>query len=320
MDLGVMIEGQEDLNWDLWRRIIRATEDLGFESLWRSDHFFSLSGPHSRDALETFLSFVLVAEESSRIRFGPLVSSMTFRHPSLLARMAAQIDQLSGGRFVLGMGAGWNVPEHEAFGLPFPPVRERMDRLEESVQVVQGLWRDGPATFAGTHYQLRDAECFPKPVQQPLPVLIGGSGEKRTLRIAAKYAAEWNGVGLDVAGYLHKRAILERHCAAVGRDPATIRHSQMAAFVIGRDAAAQRAHLGRLAEKLPAFRDRDPDALLGSLRERGWLVGTPDEIVEEIGRRAEAGLSRIMLQHHANDDFGSLELLASDVLPQVRRT
>lgn len=319
MDLGVMIEGQEDLNWPLWRRIIRATEDLGFESLWRSDHFFSLSGPHTRDALETFLSFVLVAEESSRIRFGPLVSSMTFRHPSLLARMAAQIDQLSGGRFVLGMGAGWNVPEHEAFGLAFPPLRERMDRLEESVQVVQALWRDGPASFAGAHYQLRDAECFPKPVQQPLPVLIGGGGEKRTLRIAAQYAAEWNGVGLDVAGYLHKRAVLEEHCAAVGRDPATIRHSQMAAFVIGRDAVGQHAHLARLAEKLPALRDRDPDALLGSLRERGWLTGTPGEIVEEIGRRGEAGLSRIMLQHHANDDFDSLELIASDVLPQVQR-
>lgn len=319
MDVGVMIEGQEDLDWELWRRIIRATEDLGFESLWRSDHFFSLSGPHSRDALETFLSFVLVAEESSRIRFGPLVASMTFRHPSLLARMAAQIDRLSGGRFVLGMGAGWNVPEHEAFGLPFPPLRERMDRLEESVQVVQALWTDGPASFAGKHYRLADAECFPKPVQQPLPVLIGGGGEKRTLRIAAKYAAEWNGVGLDLDAYRHKRAVLEEHCAAVGRDPATIRHSQMAAFVIGRDADAQKAHLARIAEKLPMLQRQDPDELMASLRGRGWLIGSPAEIVDEIGRREEAGLSRVMLQHHANGDFGALELLASDVLPQAQR-
>ncbi|MEX2229492.1 MAG: TIGR03560 family F420-dependent LLM class oxidoreductase [Dehalococcoidia bacterium] len=319
MDLGVMIEGQEGLNWDLWRRIINATEDLGFESLWRSDHFFSLSGPRSRDALETFLSFVLVAEQSSRIRFGPLVSSMTFRHPSLLARMAAQIDRLSDGRFVLGMGAGWNVPEHEAFGLPFPSLRERMDRLEEGVQVVQALWADEPASFAGTHFRLEDAECFPKPIQRPLPVLIGGGGEKRTLRIAARYAQEWNGVGLDVDGYLRKRAILEAHCAAVGRDPGTIRHSQMAAFVIGRDVAGQKAHLARLAEKLPAFEGRDPETLLHSLRDRGWLIGTPGELVDEIGRREEAGLSRVMLQHHANDDFASLELLAAEVLPQVQR-
>ena len=118
MDLGVMIEGQEDLDWDLWRRIARETEALGFESLWRSDDFFSLSGPHNRQALETFISFVVVAQETERIRFGPLVASMTFRHPSLVARMAAQIDVLSGGRFVCGVGAGWNVPEHDAFGLP----------------------------------------------------------------------------------------------------------------------------------------------------------------------------------------------------------
>lgn len=320
MDLGVMIEGQEDLNWDLWRRIIRTTEDLGFESLWRSDHFFSLSGPHTRDALETFLSFVLVAEESSRIRFGPLVSSMTFRHPSLLARMAAQIDQLSGGRFVLGMGAGWNVAEHEAFGLPFPPLRERMDRLEEGVQVVQALWTDGPASFRGKHYSLHEAESFPKPVQQPLPVLIGGGGEKRTLRIAAKYAAEWNGVGMDVDGYLHKRAVLEAHCAEVGRDPAAIRHSQMVAFVIGRDVPAQKAHLTLIAEKIPALQRQSPDELLTSMRGRGWLIGTPAEIVDEIGRREEAGLSRVMLQHHANDHFAALELLAQDVLPQVQRS
>ncbi len=319
MQLGVMIEGQEDLNWDLWRRIIRAAEDLGFESLWRSDHFFSLSGPRTRDALETFISFVLVAEQSSRIRFGPLVSSMTFRHPSLLARMAAQIDLLSGGRFVLGMGAGWNVPEHEAFGLPFPPIRERMDRLEESIQVVKALWSDGPANFDGRYYQLQDATCFPKPAQRPLPVLVGGSGERRTLRIVARYADEWNGVGLDVDAYRRKRAVLEQHCAEVGRDPATIRHSQMAAFVIGRDAAEQRAHLARIAEKIPMLQRQEPDAALAGMRERGWLVGTPAEIVEEIGRREEAGLSRIMLQHHANDDFATLELIAAEVLPQVQR-
>lgn len=318
MQLGVMIEGQEDLNWELWRRIIRATEDLGYESLWRSDHFFSLSGPRTRDALETFISFVLVAEESSRIRFGPLVSSMTFRHPSLLARMAAQIDLLSGGRFVLGMGAGWNVAEHEAFGLPFPSIRERMDRLEESIQVVQALWGDAPASFDGRYYQLREATCFPKPAQRPLPVLVGGSGERRTLRIVARFADEWNGVGLDVEGYRRKRAVLEQHCADVGRDPATIRHSQMAAFVIGRDAAEQRAHLAQVAEKIPSLQRREPDVVLAGMRERGWLVGTPGEIVEQIGQREEAGLSRIMLQHHANADFDTLELIARDVLPQVQ--
>ena len=318
MDLGVMIEGQEGLTWDRWRRIMRATEDLGFESLWRSDHFFSLSGPHDRPALETFLSFVLVATETSRIRFGPLVSSATFRHPSLVARMAAQIDVLSGGRFVLGMGAGWNVPEHEAFGIPFPAVRERMDRLEESIRVVRALWSDGPANFEGRYYTLKDALCEPKPAQRPMPLLVGGSGERRTLKLVAQYADEWNGVGLTVEAYLAKRAVLEQHCAEAGRDPKTIRHSQMTGFIIGKTAAGQRAHLARVAEALPALGRNDPDEVMRGMRARGWLVGTPDEVVQEIGRRGAAGLSRMMLQHHAQEDFATLELIAREVLPQVR--
>lgn len=318
MDLGVMIEGQEGLTWDRWRRIMRATEDLGFESLWRSDHFFSLSGPHDRPALETFLSFILVATETSRIRFGPLVSSATFRHPSLVARMAAQIDVLSGGRFILGMGAGWNVPEHEAFGIPFPAVRERMDRLEESIRVVRALWADGSANVEGRYYSLKDALCEPKPLQRPMPLLIGGSGEKRTLKLVAQYADEWNGVGLTVESYLAKRAVLEQHCATVGRDPSTIRHSQMTGFIIGKTDADQRAHLARIVETLPALGRNDPGEVIQGMKGRGWLVGTPDEVVQEIGRRQEAGLSRMMLQHQAQEDFATLELIASDVLPQVR--
>jgi len=319
MDLGIMIEGQEDLNWDLWRRIIRATEDSGFESLWRSDHFFSLSGPTDRDALETFISFVLVTEESSRIRFGPLVSSMTFRHPSLLARMAAQIDVLSGGRFILGMGAGWNVPEHEAFGLPFPALGERMDRLEECVQVVQALWADGPATFEGKHYQLREATCFPKPAQSPLPLLIGGRGERRTLRMVARYANEWNVVGVDIEEYQRLAGVLERHCAEVGRDPSEIRHTQMSAPIVGRDDAEVKAHFARGAEKSPALAQGSADETLAGMAKRGWLIGSPAQIVDELGRREEAGITRTMLQHHANDDFGTVELIASEILPQVQR-
>jgi F420-dependent oxidoreductase-like protein len=323
MDLGVMIEGQEDLNWDRWRRLARATEDLGFESLWRSDHFFSLLGHTERDALETFLSFVMVAEATSRIRFGPLVASCTFRHPSLVARMAAQIDQLSGGRFALGLGAGWNVPEHEAFGFPFPSVKERMDRLEESIEVVRALWGDGPASYDGEYYQLKDAQCFPKPVQSPPPLIVGGGGERRTLRIVAKHATEWNAVGVTVESYQHKRAVLEEHCAAVGRDPSTIVHSQMNGFIIGRDRAGVRAHLARIADMSFMIGDQleqqGDDALLEGLRGRGWLIGTPGEFVEQLGALEEAGLSRFMLQHLALDDYETLELIASDVLPQVQR-
>ncbi len=318
MDLGVMIEGQEGLDWDLWRRIATETEALGFESLWRSDHFFSLSGSTDQPALETFVSFVLAAEVTNRLRFGSLVASATFRHPSLVARMAAQIDALSGGRFVLGVGAGWNVPEHAAFGIPFPPVKERMDRLEESIEVMRLLWGDVPASYRGRYYSLDTAQCYPKPVQRPMYLLVGGSGEKRTLRIAAKHASEWNFTGGGVETYLHKRSVLEQHCFEVGRNPADLRHSQMVGFVIGRDEHGVRDHLASIAEKLPRLASQDSEAALDGLRERGWLIGTPGEVVEELGRREEAGLSRIMLQHNAMERFDTLELLAADVLPQVQ--
>jgi F420-dependent oxidoreductase-like protein len=320
MNLGVMIEGQDGLTWDRWRRIIRTTEDSGFESLWRSDHFFPFAEPRERSALETFISFVMVAEESERIRFGPLVASMTFRHPSLLARMAAQIDELSGGRFICGVGAGWNVPEHESFGLPFPGVGERMDRLDESIRVLKALWGEGPANFDGKHYQLKDAVCYPKPVQSPLPMLVGGSGEKRTLRIVAEHADEWNFVAGGVDIYKQKREVLERHCVDVGRDPATIEHSQMAGFVIGKDEATVTAHAEEIKVGNPMFARASTDEVMENLRARGgWLIGTPGEVVEELGRREEAGLSRVMLQHHAQENFDVLELIATEILPQVQK-
>ena len=209
---------------------------------------------------------------------------MTFRHPSLLARMAAQLDQLSGGRFVLGVGAGWNVGEHEAFGLPFPSLRERMDRLEEGIQVVLALLGDEPATFEGRYYQLHEALSYPKPLQRPLPLLIGGRGERRTLQMAARYAQEWNFAGIELDEYRRLAGVLARHCDEAGRDPADVRHSQMAGFVIGRDEAEQRAHLERIAVQAPALVQQSFEETLPVLAARGWLIGTPDAIVEQIGR------------------------------------
>ncbi len=316
MQLGLMIEGQEDVTWDLWRRIVTVTEALGFESLWRSDHFMSLAGPRSREALETFISFTMVAELTERIRFGPLVASVTFRHPSLLARMAAQLDVLSRGRFVLGVGAGWNAPEHDAFGINLPRVAERMDRLDESIRVIKALWDEAPATFDGQYYQLKDAECYPKPVQRPMALLVGGRGERRTLRIVAEHATEWNLNNGRLDTYLNKRSILERHCADVGRDPGTIAHSQMMGFVIGRDERELRRHLANVSAIRPPL-ERDPQRVLDYLRDDGWLVGTPSYFVDELGRRYEAGISRVILQHLAGDDFDALELIAAEVLPQV---
>ena len=320
MQLGVMVEGQDGLGWELWRRLFRAAEDLGFESLWRSDNFFAFSGDRTRDSLEPFVSMTVLAQETERIRFGPLVTAVTFRHPAVVARMAAQIDQLSGGRFVLGMGAGWNVDEHAAYGIPFPSTGERLDRLEEAIQVVQALWAGGPASLDGHFYPLRDAECYPKPAQQPLPLLVGGNGERRTLRIVAQYANEWNGIYLDVDAYREKRAVLERHCEAVGRDPASIAHSLMLGFVIGRDQDEIAQRLSRLsANPILSGLDSagDIEASLARLRRRGWLVGSPAQIVEQLGRLAEEGVARVMLHHLDKDDFAALDLVAAEVLPQL---
>ena len=319
MQAGLMIEGQEGLTWERWRKLAHAAEELGFDSLWRSDHFFSLGGDTSLPALETWISLVTAAQETKHIRFGPLVCSMTFRHPSLLARMAAQVDVLSGGRLEMGIGAGWNVPEHEAFGLPFPPAKTRMDMLEEGVQVMQALWGPGPASFAGEHYQLKDAVCQPKPAQSPLPLVIGGTGEKRTLRIAAKYSQHWNAVSIGVEDYAAKRAALERHCADVGRDPAEIRRSLMAGFIVGRSDAEVRAHFERVAKAMPFAIERGgADRVLPALKQRGWAVGTVSEVVEQLGRLEEAGVQEYIFQHHDQEDMDVLEIIAGEIAPRLR--
>ena len=237
MKIGVMLEGQEGLTWERWFRIAERVEALGLDGLWRSDHFFSLMGQPKRPALECWTSLTALAQHTQRIRFGPLVSPMTFRHPALLARMAAAVDLLSNGRLVLGVGAGWNEAEHEAFGISLPPLKERFDRFEEGIAVIKALWTGGPVDLDGRYYPLRGAAAYPRPLQKPAPpLLIGGDGEVRLLRIVAREADEWNSHAPGPEVYRVKRAKLEEHCRAVGRDPATIRRSWMGGILIGRDA------------------------------------------------------------------------------------
>lgn len=322
LKLGIMIEGQEGLTWERWRGIAERVERLGFESLWRSDHLFSLFGPKDRPALETWVSLVWLAQNTRRIRFGPLVCPMTFRHPSMLAKMAAAVDELSGGRLELGVGAGWNEGEHRAFGIPFPPIRDRMDMLEQGIQVILALWRDEPANFRGGFYSLENAVSYPKPAQQPQPPLIvGGGGERRTLRIAARFADEWNGTGLRPAAYRAKLDVLLSHCTAVGRDPSTLRYSWMGAFVIGENERALIARARRLQELMPPLATvAKPDALLVTLRDRGWIVGTPAEAADQMAALADAGAQRLMLQMHDQEDLEVLDLISSEVMPLLANT
>ena len=316
MDVGVLIEAQDDLDWDLWRRIATSVEALGFESLWRSDHLIALYGTPPGGALDSFLSLAVAAEVTERIRLGTLVASVTFRHPSDLARQAAHIDGLSEGRFVLGIGAGWHEGEHRQYGLDFPPVGERMDRLREAILYSRAVWTSGPASYTGRYYRLEEAEGLPLPRQNPLPVLVGGGGERRTLRIVAELADEWNVTGRDLPNYVHKLNVLRLHCDDYGRDFESIRRSIAAPFAIGTDETGLRGHIDRLKPRVPTLTG-DPRRLGDHRGEGGWLSGTPDELVDALGRLSEQGVSRVMLQHLAHDDFSVLELLAARVLPQL---
>ena len=312
MRVGIMIEGQEGLTWERWWRLAQAAEDLGYESLCRSDHLTGLGGESKRPALETWVSLTALATRTRRIRFGPMVSPLTFYHPAILAKMAAAIDTLAGGRFDLGIGAGWNEHEHTMYGVPFPPLKERLDRLECGARVIRALEAPEPVTLDQPYYPLKKAESYPRPPRGRLRVVIGGRGEKRTLRIVAELADEWNVTRLDVEGYRAKRQVLAEHCRAVKRDPDTIARSLMVPLAIGRDAAEVARRVANARAVFPALPDGE-----AAWRAAGFLAGTPTQVVEDLQRWDGVGLQRVLLQMLDQEDIGALELFARDVLPKV---
>jgi alkanesulfonate monooxygenase SsuD/methylene tetrahydromethanopterin reductase-like flavin-dependent oxidoreductase (luciferase family) len=300
--IGIMIEGQEGLSWERWRNLCRDVEALGFDSLRRSEHLISLMGDDtsSRDCIDCWTSLALAAEWTKTIQFGPMVSPMTFHHAAMLARKAAAVDVLSGGRLILGVGAGWNENEHVKFGIPFLTTGGRMDLFEQGVARIRETW----------------ALSNPKPAQDPMPLLMGGVGEKRALPLVAREAAEWNYTRMDHEEYKHKRDVINRACKEIGRDPASIRYSVMTTYIIGRDVDDLRQRALQLAEVVPSFKRDTADEILDAVRQRA-LVGTPDEIAEQVRNYAALGVDLFMLQHFLLDDRDALQLLASDVIPAV---
>lgn len=300
--IGLMIEGQDGLNWPRWVRLLKAAEDFGYQCLFRSDHFTNASAP-DKDSLELWVSLVYAADHTQRIEFGPLVTPITFRHPAITARMAAAVDDLSGGRLVLGMGAGWQEREHYKFGVPFYDFPTRYARLTEGLEVVTRLLTsDAPVTFQGQYYTLDEAVLLPRP-QRPggPPILIGGNGPERTLPLVARYAAEWNAVFIRLETYQERRRQLDDLLDRQGRAPGSVKRSLMTQLIFGRDDADLRRKLG----------DRDADELVA----RGLIVGTAEAVIEQLGRFAEAGVERFTLQWLDQDNIADLELIARDVLP-----
>ncbi len=297
LEIAIMIEGQNGLNWPRWQRVAAAVEDLGFAGLYRSDHFTN-ADPPDQDSLEMWVSLTWLASHTRRLEFGPLVSPVSFRHPALTARMASAVDDLSGGRLTLGVGAGWQVREHRHFGFSLMQTPRRFARFEEGLEVITRLLNsDQPVSFDGKFYQLRDAILLPRPQRPGGPrILVGGNGFQRTLPLAARYASEWNGVYLPPAEYARHSRHLDELLLAAGRQPAEVRRSLMTGCLFGRDRAALDRKLG----------GRDPAAM----RERGMVVGTPPEVVEQLGRLAEAGVQRVMLQWLDLDDLDGLAALA----------
>ena len=211
---------------DTLKQVWRIADEAGFDHCWNMDHFASLGPDDKLDIFEAWTALAGMAALTTRVRIGCSVTGNTYRHPGVLAKMATTVDHLSGGRLEFGIGAGWAENEHVMLGLPFGTRGDRADRLEETLKIITSLWSEPTTTFEGKHYQLKDAIAEPKPVQRPHPpIWIGGSGPKRTLRLAAEYADVWNAAGGEPAAVAESSAILDRHCADIGRDPATIRRS-----------------------------------------------------------------------------------------------
>jgi F420-dependent oxidoreductase-like protein len=305
-----MIEGQEGLTWAGWERLAAFAEGAGFHGLFRSDHLAAIAGDPAQPALETWMSLAWLATATRRIRFGPLVCPLTFYHPAVLARQAAALDARSGGRFELGIGAGWNDQEHRTFGVPFPPLRERLDRLECGARAIRALWAGGPATLDQPHYPLVAARIDPRPAPGAVPLVVGGRGERRTLRVVAAFADEWNVTRVTPDELAAKTRVLEAHCREAGRDPRAIRRSLMVPLAVGRTPAETAARRARIHARFP----RVPADEAG-WRAAGFLHGTPAEVVEALRGWRALGIWRVFLQMLDPDDAEALDLVAREVLP-----
>ncbi|WP_041308324.1 LLM class F420-dependent oxidoreductase [Intrasporangium calvum] len=308
MDLRIFTEPQQGATYDDLLRVARAAEDLGFGGFFRSDHYLHMSGDGGSGPTDAWTTLAGLARDTSTIRLGTLVTSATFRLPGPLAVQVAGVDQMSGGRVELGLGAGWFEQEHRAYGIPFPALGERFDRLEEQLAVITGLWSTPPGeTFShqGSHYPVVDSPALAKPVQDGgVPIIVGGAGKRRTPALAARYAAEFNAAfqSASASGELFER--VRAACAAIGRDGDAPVYSAAQVVVLGEDAATLRRRSAAIGREVD------------ELRTNG-LAGSADEIVDRIGAFAEVGASRLYLQVLDLSDLDHLEEIAHRVQTQL---
>lgn len=278
MRVCLMIEGQENVTWDQWKAIAKACEDSGIDTLFRSDHYLSVQGEHDRGSLDAWTQIAALGAITGKLRFGTLVSPVTFRHPSVLAKAVVTADHVTGGgRVELGLGAGWLEAEHAAYGFPFPPTGTRMEMVAEQLELVRRSWEEGPFSFEGKHYTVRDLDALPKPLERP-PLLLGGRGGPRSLALAARFADEYNTFHMSPDECREVRA--------------------------GLDAACEKE-------------DRDPASLPLSLMDDKWANLDTDAAASHLRELEDAGVTRVMLQHLEHEDLDRVHWIGTELAPRI---
>ena len=315
--VSIQIEGQNGLTWPYWKRLVTEVEDLGFAGLFRSDHFTN-ARPPDKDSLEMVVSLAYLADHTQHIHFGPLVAPISFRHPTLLARQAAALDDLSGGRMILGLGAGWQDREHRVFGHELGDIPTRMARFEEGLEVITRLLNsDEPVTYEGKFFQLREALLLPRPQRPRGPeIMIGGNGPKRTLPLVVRYADIWNGNFLSPAAFEERSVMLDQLLRMAGRNPSEIKRTVMLSLTFGRDMT----ELDRRLSWRQYDSHYDSKSLVEVVEELsmdGTIVGTPDMIIEQINAYSKVGVDELILQWFDLDDIDGLRAFATSVLPRL---
>jgi F420-dependent oxidoreductase-like protein len=320
MELSVAIQGLCGLTWPAWKRLVQAVEPLGFAGLFCTDHF-TLPDAATVDSLEMIVALTYLADHTQRIHFGPLVAPFSFRDPVMLARQAAVLNDLSGGRMRLGVGAGWMEYEHHMFGYDLGDMATRMARFAEGLEVITRLLQSTePVTYAGQFYQLRAAILHPRP-QHPggPPILVGGKGPRRTLPLVARYATIWNATRLTPDEFRARSAQLDELVHTAGRAPSAIKRTLMIPIMCGRNAAELEQRMQGVRQLFPDLGAMPLDALLDALRAifGAMIVGTPEGVISAIRAYADAGVEELIIQWFGVEDLEGLQILAEQVLPHV---
>lgn len=300
-----MIEGQEDVTWEQWLAIAGACEEHGIPTLFRSDHYLSVFDDPDRGSLDAWGTICALAARTSTLRLGTMVSPASFRPPGVFAKLVATADRISGGRIEPALGAGWHEPEHAAYGLPFLSGRGRSEVLAEQLEIVTGMWSDGEFEFHGKHYEVSRGNATPKPVQNPMPLVMGGNAGPKSAALAARYAVEYNTPNPSFEQVIKRRAAIADAWREAGRDPETVRFSVMTGAALGRDEA-------EADERLQLIRERT-----GNPVQELSFAGSPEQVIEQFDRYREAGVDRIMIQLLLHDDLEQIEIIGRKLAPAL---